>query len=140
MIRIRPYQKPDYSTVYKILRESEMGTDKTWDSESNYSSMIEDDKKRIIVAVDGDKVIGVIIITYFGAEVSWFFRLVVKKGYREHGVGSKLLKKAEKIAKRKGAKEVGFYVNTSKKELYEYYSKRGYKTSGRKYSYMWKPI
>jgi ribosomal protein S18 acetylase RimI-like enzyme len=75
-----------------------------------------------------------------GSRLAYLFRLAVDKQYRGKGVGSKLLQHAEELLRKKGFLEVAFFVNDQKEELKEYYKKRNYRTSGKKYITMWKPL
>ena len=138
-IRIRTYQTTDYPTVKAILEEADM-SDPTWDSENNYASMIQKDPSSVLVALVDNNIVGIIIIDFHGNELSFLYRLAVKKEYRKRGIGTKLLEEAEKIVKERGGKEVAFFVDANNEELQEYYAKKGYTTSGNKFICMWKSI
>ncbi len=139
MISIRNYSLSDYPEVKIIIEEAEV-FDKVWDSEENLSSMIKKDPKGVLVAQKDKQIAGIIMLVPFGSEAFFFYRLAVLKKYRNQGIGSQLLEKAEQIAKEKGVKEIAFYVNTDKPELRKYYEKKGYQTSEKTYLTMWKQL
>ncbi|OGH23452.1 MAG: hypothetical protein A2629_00195 [Candidatus Levybacteria bacterium RIFCSPHIGHO2_01_FULL_41_15] len=137
--QIRPYVESDYPFIKSILQEADM-FDSLWDSKENFNSIIKKNPKSILVAVVDNKVIGNIIISPHGSEVSLLFRLAVRKDHRNKGVGTKLLEYAEDSACKSKAKEIGFFVDSKKKELQKYYFKRGYQTRKKPYIFMWKKL
>ena len=141
MYKIRFYKKTDYSQVKAILQEAN-SYDKVWDSEENLSGMIDKDQKSILVAVSDNHVVGNIFITPYGTKVAYLFRLAVKKEYRNQGIATKLLKQAESLCKKRGVKEIAFFVNKDKNELKAFYNKRKFKTSENSIAFncFWKTI
>lgn len=140
MLKIRSYLENDYPSVRKILKEAKM-FDKTWDSKENYSGMIKNDNNSILVATQNDHVVGnIILVSPSGSTIAFLFRLAVKKEYRKKRIGSKLIYSAEAILKKNKVKEVGFFVDGKKEELHKYYKNHGYKTSGKQFLFMWKPL
>jgi ribosomal protein S18 acetylase RimI-like enzyme len=138
-LQIRNYKKADYAAIKQLLENNNM-FDPIWDSEINYASLIKKNPKAIQVATIDNKVTGNIIINFHGSQVAFLFRLCVKKEFRNQGIGSKLLFRAEEIARACNTKEITFSVNTQKEHLPKFYGKRGYKTSGRHYIWMWKAL
>lgn len=138
-MNIRNYNNNDYPEVISILKDSDL-FDEVWDSKENLNSIINKNPQSIQVIEEKGKVIGNIFIISYGKKVSYLFRLAVKKEFREKGVGSALIKKAEEIIKQQGATEVGFYVDSKNINLQEYYIKRGFKISPKSYYYMWKEL
>ena len=141
MVKFRNYQTSDYSSVKENLQEAEM-YDERWDSEDNLAGMIARDPESVIVAYERNAVVGHLVIVPYGVKITYLFRLVVKKNYRNQGIASLLIKRAEGIAKKRGAREIGFYVDTQKSTLHSFYKKRGFGTSRKlqTYMYMWKEL
>lgn len=140
MITIKPYLKEHYNGIEKVLKEAG-SFDDLWDSEKNVAGMITRDKESVLVALDGDRIVGVLYIIFFGTQVADIFRLAVRKEYRKQGIASSLIEQAELLLKNKGIKEIGMYVDTVKIKLHEFYKKRNYRSStGKEYIYMWKKI
>jgi ribosomal protein S18 acetylase RimI-like enzyme len=92
------------------------------------------------VAVDNKIIIGNLFIIPYGSKITYLFRLAVKKEYRKQGIASQLISFAQEIVKKRGITEVGLYVNAFNKELQNFYLKRGFKTSGNSYIYMWRTV
>lgn len=139
MLLIRKYKEGDYKQVEENLREAGL-FDETWDSEKNVNGMVAKDPGSIIVAEEAEKVVGSVFLVYQGPKLVYLFRLVVKKEYRGKGIASKLIEKAYEIAKNNGVEEIGMYVDSSNKDLHEFYGKRDFKRSKSTYYYMWKDI
>lgn len=139
MFKIRNYKKSDYLKVKNILLDADM-FDEVWDSEENFSGMIKKDPESIIVAVDGNRIQGQLLIVPYGVTIHYLFRLAVKKEYRRKGIAESLINYAINIAKKRNVIEVGLYVNARNKKLQEYYKKRGFNVSKNQYFYMWREI
>lgn len=141
MIKLRNYQNPDYPFVKEILQEAGL-FDKTWDSEENLAGMIAQDSEAIIVAVEGNTVVGNVLLVPYGPKVIYLFRLAVKKEYHGQGIATRLIEKSEEIAKKKGVKELGLYLNSQDARLKSFYQKRDFKTSPKPlaYHYLWKKL
>lgn len=136
---VRNYQKSDYSSIKTILQEAKL-FDEVWDSKENLSGMIENDPQSILVAEKKNKVVGNIFIIPYGSKIAYLFRLAVTEKYRKQGIGSSLIKKAEEIARKRRANEIGFYIDANNKKLKSFYKKRKFKTSNKNWIYMWKGI
>ncbi len=140
MVKLQSYKNTDYQEVIKLINKSGVSTVNVWDSKENYSSMVKKDKQAITIAIDNKQIIGVFMLIYFGSMICLMYRLAVDKNYRNKGVGSLLLAKAEEIAKKKNVKKLGFYVEAKNKKLINYYKKRKYDLINKEYNFMWKTI
>lgn len=139
MITIRNYTDDDYQGVKALLQEADLFAS-TWDSQENLKGMVLKDPESVLVAVDGNVIVGNIFITPFGTKVAHVYRLVVKKEYRKKGIASQLIKTAEGIIKKKGGVEIGLYVDTQNSELKEFYKKKNFKTSNKEFIHIWKEL
>ncbi len=139
MFIIRQYKLGDYRKVKSILQEAKL-FDSVWDSERNLKEMVDKNLMNIFVAEEKRTIIACVYLIPFGTNTVNLFRLAVKKEYRNKGVGSKLISYAEKYLKRKGVLEMGFFVDAENATLQEFYKKRQFITSGKKYTYMWKEL
>lgn len=140
MATIQSFAKNNYQELKVILEEAGL-FDKTWDSKDNLLGMINKDPDSILVAIDDQKIVGVIYLISFGSKVAWIFRLAVKKEYRNRGIASLLIKSAENLFKEKGVVEIGMYVDAGNLELQKYYQKRNFHSSSNKpFLYLWKEL
>ena len=83
-----------------------------------------------IVAFDGNKIIGIIIlITYLlieGERKGWIEGLVVSENYRGQGIGRKLLEKVIEEAKKKGLKSLNLTSREERIAANKLYQKMGF--------------
>lgn len=136
-VKIRPYRDSDYDAVKGILVEGDL-FDKVWDRRSNLRRKKKYNARSVLVATHADKVVGNVYVSFDGWE-GFVYRLAVAKEHRRHGVGSTLLREAERELKRLGAREVDMFVDSKNKELQNYYKKRGYNLS-KTWRSMWKTL
>ncbi len=136
-IQIRPYRAADYSAVRKILVEGGL-FDRVWDRRSNLSRKTRYNARSVLVAVAESKVIGSVYISYDGWE-GFIYRLAVLSDYRKQGVGTLLMRSAERELRKLGAKEVAIFVDAKNAGLQTYYKRRGYKLS-KAWKSMWKKL
>ena len=139
MAILRNYRRADYYAVKAILQEADL-FDEVWDSEENLAGMIKRNPDSIILAEDHGSVVGNLYIIPHGPDVAYLFRLVVKSTFRKHGIGTQLLKRAEEIVKKRGAKEIGFFVYANNQELQHFYTKRKYQVTKEPFIYLWKEL
>ena len=55
-------------------------------------------------------------------------------------MGTKLMERAEEVAKENGVKEIGVYVDAKNGGLINFYENRGYKSSKKPWLYMYKSV
>jgi ribosomal protein S18 acetylase RimI-like enzyme len=139
MITVSRYKSVDYPQVKSLLEEAGL-YDGVWDSQVNLSGMIKTNPQSIVLAKDGKKVVGHILVVPFGIKVIFLFRFAVKKEYQRKGVGTMLLEHVYSIMKKKGVVESALFVDSENKELHEFYRKRGYSKSIKKYFSMWRSL
>ena len=125
MIKIRNYKNSDYGDVKLNLKQGR-NFNSISDKRETLKRKIKTNPGSIIVAEIDNKVVG----QQFIIEDQWrgfLFRLSIRKQYRDKGIGTLLIKEAEKRLKRKGIKEVSFYVREQRfPKLKNYYKKLGY--------------
>lgn len=136
---IRNYKAEDYSAIEILLKEANM-FDEVWDSRENLAGIVKYDPENIIIALQGEQIVGLVFLIPYGTKVLYLFRLVVRKDVRQKGIGTAILNYVRELAKRKGIEELGFYVDASNSELKEFYVRQGFATSNKHWVYMWKKI
>ena len=123
-MEIRNAEIADIQPILILLKESEMFTDYI-DTKQALSQKIKNDKESILVAAEKNKVVGCVFII-FDPWSSDIYRLCVKKSFRNNGIGSKLLDKAEDLIKKRGCKLANLFIEEGKENLLDYYKKRGW--------------
>ena len=86
-------------------------------------------KDGLLFVADSGKagVVGVVMAGYDGHR-GWIYSLAVRQGVREKGIGTSLMKTAEKELKKRGAPKIKLQVTLSNKKVVRFYEKLGYKT------------
>ena len=137
---IRSYKSSDYEAIIANEKLADM-YDETWDSRANYEHLARMNPTNILVAEIDNKIVSSQIIVPLGPDLAVLYRLNVLEKFRGQGIGDKMLEHAEIVAKNRGIKELGMYVDSTKSDLIKYYGKRNYKAnSSVSYSYLWKNI
>ena len=139
MVTIRTYQHTDYPQVITLLQEADLYAD-TGESEENLASMVKANPESILVAVDQDKIVGNIFVIPYGANISFLFRLAVKKEYRHQGIATQILGYVEDLVHKKGVVELCLFADETNKDLQSFYKKRGWTSSKQPYYCLWKVI
>jgi len=137
MFTIDFYKDELYKPIISILKEANL-YDETWEARENLKRKIERDPKSILVAKDGDKIVGCVFIVEDGWN-GFIWRLAVQTSHRKQGIGSALMRKAEEIIKSRGLKEASLFVNAGNEELKEWYQKQDY-TGTSDWTFMYKKL
>lgn len=122
MIKIRIASENDFDALSKLYLEME--------EEGKYpeyfEEITEDDNKKIIIAEQGKKIIGLVEI--FSEEDSFYINnLIIAQGYRNNGIGSLLINEVKILAKELEIKKINITVYQSQKRIEEFYEKNGFK-------------
>ena len=78
-----------------------------------------------LVAICGDRVIGTTMAGYDGCR-GWLYTVAVSKAYRRHGVGSALLREAEKRLLNLGCMKINLQIVLANYSVVAFYQKLGY--------------
>lgn len=113
--------KRDFPEYSRQIREVQLNKDFT---KKNFLKMVGKKDEIIIVAKVKKEIVGFIVLGKDGGGVVEIIWLGIKRGYRNSGVGSKLLAVAEKWAK--NHQSHCLLVNTENKRNVAFYLKRGY--------------
>ncbi len=96
--------------------------------------MIKGPKSAVFIAEDGGKVIGHIIVReeshfpiYFYDRDACVYEMFVAEGYRNMGIGTKLLKKAREWAKSRKLHFLSITIHTKNRKAFALYCKFGFR-------------
>jgi ribosomal protein S18 acetylase RimI-like enzyme len=134
---IRNYTPSDYSSLKSVLEDAGLFYADT-DGKDRYDEKIRRNPTSVLLGLLNNEIIGVITLM----EDGWgpfFFRLAVKKDYRNKGIATKLLSVAEKEMKKRTFKQVYILVEDTNEELKTFYRKRGF-NDGSSFLFMWKNL
>lgn len=95
----------------------------------------EDPRIMYLLALDGDRMIGIAILSLpVGIDKSAFLgELFIEGEYRRHGVGRLLLERAMNIAKKRGFENFELTVARSNKQAEKFYKNLGFQIKKREY-------
>lgn len=116
MIRIRSASLRDVKEVSKLIRagaEEGMLLSRT-EKELNALARKDD----VVVASDGGRLVGVVILDFYNARVSEMRSLYVIPEYRHTGLGSRLVGRLKRRAKSHGVKELMTITHKRKKDWF----------------------
>lgn len=137
MIAYQNYNDGHYDALVVLLKSCDL-YDEPWETRENLKLKIERDPESVILALDGEQVVGCVFVVVDGW-IGLVWRLAVLEEHRKQGIGHELMQKAEALIKSRGVKEASHFVSSPKEELKAWYEKQGYtKTSD--YTFMYKEI
>ncbi len=127
----RKYERKDISAIRDIL-ENDLGYNCELDKLNNrVDEMLKRGNYQIFVACDGDKVVGYIgCVSYLAFELEnegmKIIALAVSKEYRRKGIGTELLKTAERWAKENNIEVILLNSGLPREDAHRFYESQGY--------------
>ncbi|MBM3232200.1 GNAT family N-acetyltransferase [Candidatus Pacearchaeota archaeon] len=122
-VKIRNYRLEDYNQLKASLVAGGLYYD-DMDSQGLLERMIVKDPESIIIAQDGDKVVGGAYFADMGFAVT-LWRLNVIPEYRKRGIGKLLIDEVNRRAKKRGFTQTHFMVHEEQDKLIGGYQKMG---------------
>ncbi len=144
-IQLKIAAQSDAGSITKLVNSVYRGENskKGWTTEAEFlggiriteekvSEIIGSSDDLIILAVDNDTIIGCVHLENpTGANYSYFGMLSVDVDYQSKGIGKILINECERYTKEVlGLDEIRMKVINRRKELIEYYERRGYISTG----------
>jgi ribosomal protein S18 acetylase RimI-like enzyme len=83
-----------------------------------------------LVALDGDKVVGSIMAGYDGHR-GWLYAVAVLKSHRRRGVGTQLVREAERLLETLGCDKVNLQIRSANAQATQFYAGLGYRIEDR---------
>lgn len=94
------------------------------------ADMIADPDQQILMALDGPKPVGCVLLATKPAAPAYLGLLTVDPDRQANGLGSRLIAAAEEAAAAQGASSIEMTVIRQRRELIAYYERRGYGRTG----------
>lgn len=132
-MEIRSCVSSDYASL-KTLYQQAGWFDEETDSEAKIAQQIAKDPNSILLALDGEELIGTVTLLFTG-RLGLFFRLIANSDKTRLA----LLQEGEKIFKKHGYNEVHILALELDKEKQQEYMQYGFK-KGKQYRWFWKKI
>jgi predicted N-acetyltransferase YhbS len=140
-MNIRAYRPGDYDQVIELYKQGELyggQLDENRDSKQRLRKRTEADPDAILVAEQGDKIIGTVSLIEDG-RVAWLFRFAVEQSEDEAAITKTLCDKALAALKAKGHDQVLVYTPVGDERLRRRYTTLGF-NRGSDYTCYWKDI
>jgi GNAT superfamily N-acetyltransferase len=135
--KIRPAAKADVGAIDDLISEWTKPQWPAFQPENRVKTLVEalsDEKSHLILVYeDSAEILGVLHLIFYwdillGARNCHLNFLLVKKGYRDKGIGSELLNEAARKARKRGAIEM--HVDTKFEDAVRFYRKIGFIDDG----------
>lgn len=127
MVEIRAFADGDEEAIVELWVES--GVAVPWnDPRKDIVRKVADDGDGLLVAVDGDRVIGTAMAGYDGHR-GWIYYLAVSADRRNRGIGRRLVAACEALLARRGCPKVNLMVRADNPEVLGFYARVGYEIS-----------
>lgn len=115
--------------LFAIESDFEINFEKQY---AGIAALHKDDRSDLLVAKDGEKVVGMItmqrlISSAEGSFVGQIEDLVVDEAYRKMGIGSRLINKMRSLAMEHGYKRIQLAADIENKNALAFYNRRGFK-------------
>lgn len=124
-MEIRRYRPADFEGVQSLWEEAFPG-DPPWNrAETAIPAKLAFQPELLFVAVDEDRVTGSVMAGYDGHR-GWLYSVAVRQGCRRDGVGSMLVREAERALAALGCEKVNLQVRGSNEAVTRFYAKLGY--------------
>ncbi len=124
MVEIRCCQLEEVPQLIKLLKQADLYYEGC-DSEVSLENKIWSEFDSILVAVDGDRIVGM-VITICDPWISFIYHGCVDPEYQRQGIATQLREEAERRLKENGAKVIVGYVYPKNKRSRTLLKKAGY--------------
>lgn len=95
MIEIRTLSAADYDAICEVWQASGINYQPTGrESQESFAKQMTSGLQIVLGALDGDKLVGVVVVTHDGRK-GWINRLGVRPEYQRRGIGSMLVRASE---------------------------------------------
>ena len=91
---------------------------------------VEVDDHLFFVALDGDAVVGTVMVGYDGHR-GWIYSLAVSPSHRRQGIGSRLVAHAERALARRGCMKINLQIMEGNEGVAAFYAFLGYSVEKR---------
>ncbi len=124
-MKISTYDPRNFSGI-EALWEEAFPNDPPWNAASiAIPEKLKQQPDLIIVALDGETVVGSILAGYDGHR-GWLYALAVLESYRGNDIGTKLVAEAERRLAALGCQKVNLQVRATNAGVIKFYERLGY--------------
>lgn len=124
-MKIRTMKVDDFGPMYSLWKRAGMNLSSRAVEKIETVRMLKLNRDSCFVAVEEERIIGTIFGTFNGRR-GWMYHLAIHPRFQKKGIGSSLLKEAEKALKRTGTRTIGMFVDVPNDKVVGFYKKHGY--------------
>jgi ribosomal protein S18 acetylase RimI-like enzyme len=124
-MNIRPYQVSDAESVSALWDQAFPNNPSHSSAKLVISQKLAVQPELFLVAEINSVIVGTIMAGYDGHR-GWLYTVAVNPDYQRQGIGSKLVRHAEKLLIAMGCLKINLQVRVSNAEVVEFYRKLGY--------------
>ena len=126
MVKIRKAELKDVDSCLELSKIPELlNPDKT-PSHKWWIKAFVKENQIFFIAEEGNKIVGFIMGERTTGNLAIFHSLVVKEDYKNNGIGTKLIKSAEKECKKRKLKAIMLYGYADNKKAVSFFEKKRY--------------
>ncbi len=143
-LSFRPARLEEAALIVKLVNSAYRGDSSRvgWTTEADYldgqrtdeqeiQKLILDEKSMILLCLQGDEVIGSVLLEKKSMEAAYLGMFVVKPDLQGGGIGKHFIQAAEDIVQQRwGVTKMTMSVITLRMELIAFYERRGYRRTG----------
>ena len=130
MIRIEPYREAHFHGVRALWLEAFPGDPPHNRAEVAIPAKLAVQPELLLVALDGDEVVGTTMAGYDGHR-GWLYSVAVRQSHRRAGVGTLLIEEAERRLIELGCTKINLQVRAENAAVAAFYRGLGYEVEER---------
>ena len=130
MIRIEPYREAHFEGVRALWLEAFPGDPPHNRAEVAIPAKLAVQPELLLVALDGDEVVGTTMAGYDGHR-GWLYSVAVRQSHRRAGVGTLLIEEAERRLIELGCTKINLQVRAENAAVAAFYRGLGYEVEER---------
>lgn len=118
--------RPEHFDGVQALWEEAFPNDPPWNrAETAIPAKLAVQPELLLVALEGDAVIGTVMAGYDGHR-GWLYAVAVRRSHQRQGVGQALVARAEEALKALGCGKINLQVRTTNDAVVQFYERIGY--------------
>lgn len=125
MVEIRSYRPVDEPDVIQLWKKVFPNTPSHNDPQRDIQTKLEVQPDLLLVAETNQQLVGTAMAGFDGHR-GWVYYLAVDPAYRRKGIGTALMKKAEKLLSQIGCSKLNLQIRANNSDVRAFYEKLGY--------------
>lgn len=124
-MNVRPYLDTDQDAVVRLWKQVFNYTQPRHDPVASIRRKLAVERELLLVATDGDRVVGTVMGGYDGHR-GWIYSLAVEPEYRRRGIARALVRHLERLLEELGCPKVNLQIFSENDGVVPFYESLGY--------------